>query len=199
MKGQTQPQPQRGDSSSSHAAVRRISQIITEKTHLNLPPTDVLLLACASTTITPQESVEVLFNERIWRSIQTHTQAMAIRTDEMEAMFGATGFTRPTPAIMEVIKNEQFIACRDKLNSALRATLRYEPRAKAWQQPNLQCASVLALYMPDTIARIGGIIGEVVVSDVRWVEDLCADIEDDGVAPFMLIEVTRVLIESMGV
>jgi hypothetical protein len=178
--------------------VNRISTILATNTNLHLQTKDILTLACASTTISPTESICVLFNERISKDVATRTQELSLDDHEMNAIFGERGITQSTTMMVEMVKNPQFRTYRDKLQDSLRATLRYEPRAVAWAQTHLQCAAVMSLFMTNPVHRISGIIGDIITSDIRWIEDLCAEIEDEGVSPFVLVTTTRVLIDSIG-
>ena len=156
---------------------------------------DLVRLAIACMTNAPEDTIALLFNASIARSIAPVATKMALTHQEYGNLFGVDSDTQEHKCLET---NQEFQAQRRKLEQALRGTLRLAPVAAAWGNPNRRASAVLAMHTTTPSTMLSSVIGDVLDSDLRWVEDLAAEIEEDwdisGPSPLAVIDVLDIAI-----
>lgn len=130
----------------------------------------------------------MLFNEQIGKCIPSISSQIAMTPAEFGLMFNRDKSVKGDGAKYEKLEQE--------LKSALRASIRHKPIELAWKVPFKRRAALLALHTVMPIEMIGSVLGELMESDTRLIEELAAGIEDSGPDPLAAIDMLDSLLSS---
>ena len=181
-------------SSENEVLLARLRAICKVTVSQSFSDIDLVRLAWACTTNAPMDTVCMLFNRSISHSMKNIAHKLALTDQEFGQLFAVDAQTERHSLLA---KHEEFKEQLDKLEQSLRSTLRHAPIQALWSNANRRAAAVLAMHTTTPTLMIGSVIGFVLDSDTRWVEDLAAEIEADwqesGPSPVVAIDLLDTL------
>ena len=97
-------------------------------------------------------------------------------------------------ALVALESEEHVTVLRCRLENALRQTLAETSQAKTWTSPRVRVAAILALHRErGFLEALNALLGEIVRSDLRRIEDLREDLLEEGIDVFLIVNSTRAL------
>ena len=81
-----------------------------------------------------------------------------------------------------------------KIQLTLRATMRHPPVLASWENNAIRAASVLAMHTLKPIETLREVLGVVMDSDVRWIEELSSEIEDSDPHPAIVVDLLNAML-----
>lgn len=139
-----------------------------------------IAIACA--TRDPKELLDVLFSSQVARAVSDPPVAklIAITEREWKSLFGATGHATRSGPLEQLVLQPSFRSTAERLGVSLRCTICESSQSKLWARLWTRTACFVALHMNECEDLIGTSIGGVVRADSRRLEDMRAELEDNG-------------------
>ena len=82
----------------------------------------------------------------------------------------------------------------ERLKLALRASLRHPPVEQAWSNVVIRGGAVLAMHTTSPTQMLEATLGTIIESDVRWIDELGAEIEDTGPHPSIVVDLVDAML-----
>jgi hypothetical protein len=144
---------------------------------------DALRLGTACSLRCGEEAVGLMFARPLRAAMATFVTDVALTADEYVAFYGiehAAGGSSITDvhSVAESVGGARRIAL---VRGALEATLAERGPRDRWASPVTQCATSIAVNLHESHDALVGILGDVLFSDRRPLDDLRADEDDLGV------------------
>lgn len=126
-----------------------------------------------------------------------HASAIAIKFDELATLFGADSLVTQRCAVHDspvwravnpIVTTQAFGAAERAMARALSCTLAERNAKAAWGLPSCRICAYLALHAKDEvyIAMLSLLVGKVVMTDARRLDDLRSRIADEGIDAILL-------------
>ena len=131
------------------------------------------------------------------RLVDGHLNALALKDDEWEVLFGSKSVHLATATLTDVCEDASFKERRDEITEALRYSLTEPVAQSQWKKPAVRAACYLALHGDNAEERISSTLGGLVKSDSRRLEDVRSVVEDDGADEMLLARAALALSASV--
>ena len=158
---------------------------ISEHWPIEVSDEDALAIGICCCLKNPEDTISVLSNRNLCRVVSNNTKTIAINDDEFGMVIKRLSLiaVNATPLASLTWFNEK----RDRVGEALKCTLEESGAAEVWRRPSSQLACVLAMYGTENpIVKLDSVLGSVVRSDSRRVDDLHFECLGDPPDPFSL-------------
>lgn len=149
----------------------------------------VLQMAMASALREPEDLLGMLFSTHLTKMVMKRKDDVALTHAEWTDLFGHTPGPLRDSGLSHVIQSTEFQPCVQAIGSALRTTISEEQQSRAWARPWCQALCYVGMHMDDPHKSIETVIGQVVKSDLRRIEDLHSRIDDAGYATMLMSKV----------
>ena len=153
-------------------------------------------LACAVRE--PTELLEFVASREAARRARLHVAALAITPLEFAAVFGSAAAPMRTRPIDAVVADHGFPQAERRLSNALRCSLGERQPGAAWVRPFTRLVVHLCMHMPKHEDALEAALGGLVKADCRRLDDLRADLEDEGADLMLLSRTVVALGESVA-
>jgi hypothetical protein len=176
------------------AAVRkRVLGLIAHR----LDDRGVLQIALASALRDPEDLIGMLFPAHVAKiAIKNLGQLALTHTEWCDLFGGTTGPLRDT-GLSNVVQSLEFRPYVTAIGTAMRTTVAEEQQARAWARPWCQALCYVGVHLEDPHKSIASVIGQVVTADLRRLEELHAQIDDDGYAIMLMSKIIIALASSI--
>lgn len=174
-----------------------IAEAVRTRLELSRPLSDldVFQIAVVSACNTPSEIVEFVFDRTLAKELATQASRAAITRNEWTALFAGISGTTATADAAVVHLGDQ----KRRIEGALAYTLQERDQAAKWSQPLAQLLVYVALHASEEVEeKVADVLGEVVRTDARRLEDLRTTMEAEGVDVIVLAEAVRAVGMSVG-
>lgn len=145
-----------------------------------------------------EETLGFLFNRRDSAELIEHADALSLREDEWETLFGQEAVVLRTDGFDSVLKNKAFETSHAALQDALRCTLVERACAEAWRKQLCKVAAVFALHTGSGEERVTACLGGFVRGDLRRLDDLICDVDENGADVMLLCESVQALAAAVA-
>lgn len=116
---------------------------------------------------------------------------------EFSALFGTDAHPLRTTALETVFGDATFTRAVGRLQKALRCTTAEALQAKAWMNPFTKTACLLAIHATQFEDHVSSCLGNIVRADLRRLEDLQNELDDEGADVMLLGQVVVALSSSV--
>jgi hypothetical protein len=140
---------------------------------------------------------EFMFTSQLARAVQEHQKAVAITHAEFDVIFGSKSVPVRAAEVDAVVSETSFASSATRLKNALRTTIDEGEQAQLWQRPWSRTVCVLAVNFENHEEGLATALGNLVRADVRRLEDLRQDLEDEGIDVMLLSSVVGALARSV--
>lgn len=154
-----------------------------------------LALACA--TRAHADLVEFLFNAQVAKAASKQARALAITPLEWEALYGWKARPVRSKKLESAIAEPTFASFSATLQNSLRTTVNEREQQQVWARSWSKAACVFAAHVESHEDFLSTSLGNLVRGDLRRLEDLRTEVDDDGVDVMLLGQVIASLAESV--
>lgn len=154
-----------------------------------------IAMACAMRA--PAELLEFMLSAHHARTANKHVAALAIHTDEWAALFGAAARMTNCEALGAHLGAVDKLKGMTALASALRCTIAEVAQGSSWTRGWTKTACLVAMHMEAYEETLELSLGNVVRADLRRLEDLRCDLDDDGVGEMAVAQLLEALSHSV--
>jgi hypothetical protein len=125
--------------------------------------------------------------------------AVALSLAEWQMLYAARG-AQPTAEPATVLDSREGREVMSAVEAALLFTLRESDQARRWKQPLVRMLVLLALCTEDSsVERATSVLGAVVLTDHRKIDDFRARLESAGPSVLLLSSAVSFVVASLGV
>lgn len=177
--------------------ITRVSQAVS----MSLSNSKILALSLFASSSMDEELCDLVFSGftrmEIGRALPTGR--LHITDEEWDAFFSRQSIpVGTTDSVRQLAARPEFAAYVNRIESALSLTLQEPDAALAWSAPTVRLACFVALHTKEsTHERIQSVLGTLLRSDARRLEDLRATLDDEGSDVLLLEECTRMLCQTV--
>jgi len=146
------------------------------------------------------ELCEYALEGGIRREVLDKASDLSLTDEEFKTLFASGNAYTTTPKLSDTVSSAEFCDLQRRLESSLVTTLQEEPQKTHWRSnPVTRAAAVLALLRAsDSLDCLNAVVGGVVISDRRRLEDLKSAVEDDVLDVMLLHETVMSLAGCMS-
>lgn len=131
--------------------------------------------------------------KRVWR----HKDELALTPVEWNEMFGKDAPALREAAVVSLARSDDFKASLSMMSAALRCTVGEEDQRKAYARGWTQALVYIGMHLDDPDSALESSLGTIVRADARRLEDLRAQIDDDGIDTMMMAKLLLAVSESV--
>ena len=185
-------------SSTRQAAVASIRSRVVELVGSWMSDAEAVQVSLACAVREPAELLEFIASREAARRAVRHAATLAIAPSEFAAVFGSTAIPMRTQPVDAVAGDHGFPQAEHKLSNALRCSLGEKQPAAAWVRPFTRLVVHFCMHMPKHEDALEAALGGLVKADCRRLDDLRADLEDEGADLMLLARTVVALGEAMA-
>jgi len=152
-------------------------------------------LACA--TRAHAELMEFLFSAHVARAAGQEAAGLAVTPAEWDALFGSNARPTRSTLLEAAVAENAFVQCAAKLQNALRTTVSESSQGQTWARGWNKAACVLAMHIENHEEYVATCLGNLVRGDLRRLEDMRTELDDDGLEVMMMAGIVTALSESV--
>ena len=189
------------------ATLRRRAEIALPRQFTNA---ELIKVTIGAALRAPTEAYGVLFGYRLAKAFEQLSKedsqtcaSLAILPEEYEQLFGAESVTTDTKRLAAMATNEWLSKHAARLQTALSTSLISSSASSAWRLSRVRVAAVVSLWMRADDESLKAVVGDVVRSDLRRVQELQYDVQDEEDASdahiLPLCEAINALAEAVSV
>jgi len=178
-------------------AVQTIRQRVGSVSGKWLSDENCVQIALACATRQHDELLEFMFNRQVASASAEHNATLAMTHEEWEALFGSNARPLRTDKIQSVFSEQAFQACSKNLASALRTTIGEVSQGQVWGKTWSKLACVMAIHAESHEDFMSTCLGNLVRADIRRLEDMRTELDDNGTEIMMLAGVIVALSNSV--
>ena len=188
---------------SSEAATARLAAVSAIRARVGqivgswLRDDECVQIALASATRANAELMEFMFNAQVARSAAKEAKILAVTAAEWDALFGWKARPMRSTLLESVLAENTFTQCTAKLQNSLRTTVSESSQGQIWARGWSKAACVLAVHVENHDDFISTCLGNLVRGDLRRLEDMRTELDDDGLEVMMMAGVVAALSESV--
>ena len=180
------------------AVVGSVRDRTREHVSVALPDLDALTIALAAGSVDAQELVEYMHEGGVRTDAMANVSNLALNDYDFATLYGRSSAADPLAVHARILEHEastEARALRMQLEDALVTTLKEDTQGKLWRQsPTTRIAASVALFRTtDAQACLSAVVGGMVSTDARRVDDLKTRIEDGGVDVMVVSQALRAL------
>jgi len=158
---------------------------ISEHWPIEVSDEDALAVGICCCLKNAEDTVAVISNRNLSRVVSNNTKTIAINDDEFGMVIKRLSLTSVNATSLASLT--WFKEKRDRVGEALKCTLEEKAVAEVWKRVSVQLACVLAMYgQENPILKLDSVLGSIVRSDSRRVEDLHFECLEDPPDPYPL-------------
>jgi hypothetical protein len=158
---------------------------ISEHWPIEVSDEDALAIGICCCLKNADETVAVLSNRNLTRVVSKNAKSISINDEEFGMIIKRLSLTLVNATPLGSLT--WFKEKRDRVGEALKCTLEEKGVAEVWKRVSVQLACVLAMYGTENpILKLDSVLGSVVRSDSRRVDDLHFECLGDPPDPFSL-------------
>ena len=173
-----------------------IAARVQSATGLSHSPRFALEVAILASCNSNAELFEFFLPRHLRRVVGDAAEGIALTVAEFVAVAGHPNARRAgaADALAALESEEHATVLRCRLENALRQTLAETTQAKTWTSSRVRVAAILALHRErGFLEALNALLGEIVRSDLRRIEDLREDLLEEGINVFLIVNATRAL------
>ena len=171
----------------------RVSKLVAHR----LDEKQVLQLSLACAMREPEDVLGLLFPPNVTKAAVKHASVAGITPDEWNALFGYEINPLRDGGITDIAKSEEFQAPIATIGAALRCTVAEQQQQMRWRRAWNQSLCYLASHLNEPNGALEAVIGTVVRSDMRRLEEMHCAIDDDGCDTMLMTKVIIALSNSV--
>ena len=178
------------------AIVVRVAKAVTMK----LSPAKAVTLSLFASSNTSKELCDFLFSGYTRKEIGSalSKDELNMTDDEWNFLFSRHSMPVGTSeSIRKLVTRPEFVLEVKRIESVLSLTLQESDAALAWSAPSTKISCFLAMHGESTHDRIESVLGILLRSDARKLEDLRTTMEEEGPEIVLLADCTRVLCQTV--
>lgn len=186
-------------SSVSHSdRVRSLARLRAgvEALPIRMTDAEVLRFATASSLRCGMEAIEWMYS----RSVQPMLMAVAgnclMTPAEYNLFYGIASGTPSTNTLTKVCRTPSGAQRLGSIEKALMCTLKESAQSERWQSDATRCATAVALSLIETDDALQLVIGDVIRTDKRRLDDVRADEDEVGSDVITLVLMVDALVEA---
>jgi hypothetical protein len=180
------------------AVVGSVRNRTREHVSIALPDLDALTIALAAGSVDAEALLEYMHEGAVRTDALAGASSLALSDYDFTSLYGRSSAAEPLGVHARILEHE---ACpeakglRAELEDALVTTLKEDAQGKLWRQsPTTRIAASVALFRTtDAQACLSAVVGGMVSTDARRVDDLKTRIEDGGVDVMVVSQALRAL------
>lgn len=158
---------------------------------------DGVQIAMACATRAPTELLEFMLSAHHARAASKHVAMLAIRADEWAGLFGTGARMTKCEALGDRLGAVDRLQGVSALASALRCTIAEAAQGSAWARTWTKAACLVAMHMEAHEATLALSLGNIVRADLRRLEDLRWELDDDGIGEMAMAQMLEALAHSV--
>lgn len=171
----------------------RVSRVVPQR----LDDKSSLQLAIACAMREPEDIVGFLFPTLVAKLALKSVKELALTTAEWHTLFGGDATPLRDAGLPRLVSTADFRPSRDSIATALRCTVAEQQQGLVWGRPWAQALCYVAMHLEEPDARIESVLGTVVRSDTRRVEELHARMDEDGYDIMLMAQTMMALSECV--
>ena len=169
-----------------------------EHVSVALPDLDALTIALAAGSVDAEALLEYMHEGVVRTDALAGASSLALNDYDFTSLYGRSSAADPLGVHARILEHEaspEAKGLRVQLEDALVTTLNEDAQGKLWRQsPTTRIAASVALFRTtDAQACLSAVVGGMVSTDARRVDDLKTRIEDGGVDVMVVSQALRAL------
>ena len=145
-----------------------------------------VVLACAMRD--PEELIGFLLPQHQAKRVLTHKVELAMTAAEWTDIFGKEAPPLREGSVSTIVKSDDFRAELKRMSAALRCTVGEAEQSKAYTRAWTQALCYIGLHFEDPDSAMQASLGTIVRADARRLEDLRAQIDEDGIDTMLMVK-----------
>ena len=145
-----------------------------------------VVTACAMRE--PNELIGFLLPQHQAKRVMTYKTELALTTAEWTAIFGKEAPPLREGSVSTVVKSEDFRFALTRMSAALRCTVGEAEQSRAYARGWTQALCYIGMHLEDPDSAMEASLGTIVRADARRLEDLRAQIDDDGIDTMLMVK-----------
>lgn len=180
------------------AVVGSVRDRTREQVSVALPDLDALTIALAAGSVDAEALLEYMHEGVVRTDALAAASNLALGDYDFTSLYGRSSAADPLAVHARILEHEaspEAKEMRGMLEEALVTTLNEDTQGKLWRQsPTTRIAASVALFRTtDAQACLSAVVGGMVPTDARRVDDLKTRIEDSGVDVMVVSQALRAL------
>jgi hypothetical protein len=174
------------DSFSTEISQRRIHAVSQIKARVAkhvgswLADHEAVSIAIAAATRVADETLEYLCSPVVAKKAIEQAKTLAITAVEWSALFGAEARPLRVSSLEPLGRDSEFAQAVMHVGDALRTTVEEAEQKQIWSRKLTQAACTIAMHVEQHETYVSSCLGNIVRSDLRRLEDLQCQLEEDG-------------------
>lgn len=158
---------------------------------------DGVQIAMACATRAPTELLDFMLNAQHAKEAKKQIKTLAISQFEWAALFGAEARLTKAEEIGAKLGSVDKLQGMQGLASALRCTIAEKAQGRSWARAWTKAACLMAVHMEAHEETLALCLGNVVRADLRRLEDLRCEMDENGVGVMNVAQVLEALARSV--
>ena len=180
------------------AVVGSVRNRTRDHVSIALPDLDALTIALAAGSVDAEALIEYMHEGVVRTEALADASSLALSDYDFTSLYGRSSVADPLGVHARILEHEASPEAkwlREMLEEALITTLKEDAQGKLWRQsPTTRIAESVALFRTtDAQACLSAVVGGMVPTDARRVDDLKTRIEDGGVDVMVVCQALRAL------
>ena len=179
-------------------AIASIRSRVASKVGTWLKDEECVQLSLACGTRMRREVVEFLFSSQVRRNVEdAGFSEMAMKTEEWVHLFGSGCQPTRSGSLGTVVKEGMFVDAVGRVEKALCRTVQEPAQKETWSKAWHKTASYLAIHMQEDEDFLQMTLGNIVIADMRRLEDLRSELDEEGAEILLLASTIVALSETV--
>ena len=162
-----------------------------------LQPDECVQLALVASTRAHAQLLDFMFSSAVAKTATVQAKALAITPAEFDALFGWQSRPVRTAALDLVVREEAFSRCAARLEAAMRTTVTESDQRDIWARSWSRSVCVLGAHFDDHEEALSTALGNLVRGDLRRLEDVRQDLDDEGIDVMLVSSIVAALASSV--
>jgi len=180
------------------AVIGSVRDRTREHVSVALPDLDALTIALAAGSVDAEALLEYMLEGVVRADALACASNLTLNDHEFTILYGRSSAADPLGVHARILEHEaspEARSLRTQLQDALVTTLKEDAQGKLWRQsPTTRIAASVGLFRTtDAQACLSAVVGGMVTTDARRVDDLKTRIEDSGVDVMVVCQALRAL------
>tara|TARA_B110000858_G_scaffold102713_1_gene117787 strand:+ start:49 stop:615 length:567 start_codon:yes stop_codon:yes gene_type:complete len=172
---------------------QRVASVVPQR----LDDKNVLQLALVCGMRENEAVVGMLFPPLVERTAARQKDALAITSLEWQILFGTGTVPLKDGGLTKLVLSEEFQKPTHRLEAAMRNTIAESIPSAMWQKAWARALCYVGMHMYDPDTSIESVLGTLVKADSRRMEELTAEVDDEGCDTMLMSKIVSALSESI--
>ncbi len=172
---------------------RRISASIPYR----LEDSAMLQISLACCLRSSEDLLGFLFPLHVAKAAMARKSTIALTTEEWTELFGVDMMPLKDCGIGTITHSKEFEPYVSSMSAALRCTIAEKEQGGRWKKPWTQLLSYVSTHHEESTTAIESVLGAIVRSDHRRLEELQCCLDDDGVDVMMMAKALIAISDSI--